>query len=180
MSDYPIYGVVAEFDDPEKLLEATRAARDRGYRSLEAYTPYPIDELDELIPFVNPVPAMVFCGGVAGTATAWLMQYYIAAIDYPINVGGRPLNSWPSFVPIMFELTVLFASIAAFFGSLWLSGLPWLHHPIFNVEQIARASKDRFFLCIETADSELGADPKKVTEFLESLEPLSVSQVEND
>ena len=176
--EYPIYGVVAEFDDPEKLLEAVRAVRERGYEDFETYTPYPIEEVNELVPGINPVPAMTFCGGVAGLLTAWVMQYYIAAIDYPINIGGRPLNSWPSFVPVMFELTVLFASLAAFFGSLWLCGLPWLHHPIFNVENIARASKDRFFLCVQTTQPNL--NHKEVEEFLSSLEPLSVSQVLNE
>jgi ActD protein len=178
MNDDPIYGLVAEFDDPEKLVEATRATRERGYRHYETYTPYPIPELDELVPAWNPVPPMVLAGGIAGTATAWGMQFYIAAIDYPINVGGRPLNSWPSFVPIMFELTVLFASIAAFFGALWLCGLPWLHHPIFHVPQIARASKDRFFLCIEAGPA--GLDLQNVTSFLESLAPLSITQVEDE
>ena len=169
-----VYGVVAEFDDPGNLVEATRAAREHGYKHYEAYTPYPIEEMNELVPAADPIPAMVFCGGVAGLITAWSMEFYIAAIDYPTNIGGRPLNSWPSFVPIMFELTVLFAAITAFVGSLWLCGLPLLHHPVFNLEEIARASKDRFFLCIETRRD---LNPAEVTAFLCTLNALKVTEV---
>jgi hypothetical protein len=110
-----VFGVAAEFEDPEKLVDAARYSKEQGYSALEAYTPYPIKELDEVIHTLNPVPAIVFVTGVLGSATAWSMQYYIAAIDYPINVGGRPLYSWPSFIVILFELTVLFASAGAFF-----------------------------------------------------------------
>lgn len=178
MNHRPIYGVVAEFDDPGKLVEAARAVRDGGFRHFEAYTPYPVKELDEIVPGRNPVALMVLVAGIAGTATAWGLEFYIAAIDYPTNIGGRPLNSWPSFIPIMFELTVLFAACMAFFGTLWLCGLPWLHHPIFNVPEIHRATRDRFFLCIEGEDWDF--DPETTADFLAHLEPLSVSQVAND
>lgn len=177
MISSPIYGVVAEFDDPGKLVEAARAVREHGYKKFEAYTPYPIKELDEIVPGINPVPALVFLGGLTGAATAWIMQCYIAIIDFPINVGGRPLYSWPSFVPITFELTVLFAAGAAFFGMLWLAGLPLLHHPLFNLGRMARASKDRFFLCVEARDSKF--DSGRVAQFLRHLEPLGVWEVEN-
>ena len=121
MTEKGLYGMVAEFGGPGELIEATRETRRQGYRAIEAYTPYPLEELDEILGGWNPVPLIVLLGGLTGAATAWAMEYYIAAIDYPINVGGRPLYSWPAFIPILFELTVLFASIAAFIGS-----LPWL------------------------------------------------------
>lgn len=178
MNHSPIYGVIAEFDDPGKLLEAAKAVRERGYKHFETYTPYPIKELDEVVPGINPVAPMVLIAGLTGTATAWIMEFYIAAIDYPTNIGGRPLNSWPSFVPIMFELTVLFAALTAFFGTLWLCGLPMLHHPVFNAQDITRATKDRFFLCIEAREWDF--DPDRTEEFLRGLDPLQVSLVGND
>ncbi len=150
--DFPIFGVAAEFDDPRALVDAARYTKEHGYQRMEAYTPYPIKELDEIIEAFNPLPAMVFTGGALGAATAWVMQYYIAAIDYPINVGGRPLYSWPAFIVILFELTVLFAACAAFFGTWLLAGLPRPNHPVFNVSAFAGASRDRFFLCIEAVD----------------------------
>lgn len=172
----PIYGIAAEFDDPGKLLEAARAVRERGYRRFEAYTPYPVDGLSEFIRSRDPIPLMVLGAGVLGAAAGWALQNYIAIVQYPINVGGRPLFSWPAFVPVMFELTVLFAAAAAFFGALWLSGLPLLHHPVFNLERFARASRDRFFLCIEARDPKFyrGA----TAEFLSRLGPLEVWEID--
>jgi hypothetical protein len=176
-SRLPVFGIAAEFEDPEKLLDAARYAKEHGYVWLEAYTPYPIKELDEVIRALNPVPAMVFIAGALGSATAWVMQYYIAAIDYPINVGGRPLYSWPSFIVILFELTVLFASAGAFFGMLWLAGLPRPNHPMFNVERFAGASQDRFFLCIQARSH--GFDSRAAAEVLERFDPIGVWEVEN-
>jgi hypothetical protein len=178
MSDLGIYGVVAEFGGPGELVKAAQAVRQRGYSKFEAYSPYPLNELDDIVPGMNLVPFMVFGGGVLGALTAWFMQYYIAAIDFPINVGGRPLFSWPAFIPITFELTVLFAACAAFFGMLWLCGLPLLHHPIFNLKEIGRASKDRFFLCVEARD--LKFNPEKVRHLLWEMDPLGVWEVENE
>lgn len=177
MSDKRLYGLVAEFDGPSELIEAAREARERGYKAIEAYTPYPLEELDEIIGGWNPVPLIVLLGGLTGAATAWTMEYYIAAIDYPINVGGRPLNSWPAFIPILFELTVLFASIAAFLGTLTLCGFPRPHHALFDIFRFRAASRDAFFLCVEATD--LMFEPEKTSEFLESLEPLEVWEVEN-
>src|SRR5690349_11953752 len=122
MSDSRLYGLVAEFGGPGELIEATREAHQRGYKAIETYTPYPLEELDEIMGGWNPVPLIFLLGGLTGAATAWSMEYYIAAIDYPTNVGGRPLYSWPMFIPILFELTVLFASIAGFIGTLALCG----------------------------------------------------------
>jgi hypothetical protein len=173
-----VFGVAAEFDDPGRLVQAARAARDMGYRRLEAYTPYQIRELDGIIEGNRWLPTIVLAGGILGFFTAWGMEFYIAVIDYPINVGGRPLNSWPSFIVIMFELTILFASIFAFFGALGLCGLPLPHHPMFNVASFAEASDGRFFLCIETDDSDL--NPDAITSLLKESEPLRVWQVDED
>ena len=173
-----LYGYAAEFDDPGKLVEATRAVVDAGYRKFEAYTPYPLLELEEVLPGMNPIPAMVFVGGVLGALTAWGMQSGIAVFDFPINVGGRPLYSWPSFVPITFELTVLFAAGAAFFGLLAICGFPLIHHPIFNLPEFARASNDRFFLCIEARDRKFY--PEETSDFLAKFEPLAIWEIDKD
>jgi Alternative complex III, ActD subunit len=175
MNSAETYGMVAEFADPTSLLEAAKQIRKEGYRRVEAYTPYPIKDLHEVIPVTNLVPLICLVGGLLGAATAWAMQYYIAAIDYPINVGGRPLYSWPSFIPILFELTVLLAGCFAFFGTLALCGFPRPHFPLFNLPQFADASSGRFFLCIESRDpiysSELTAA------FLRDLDPIGVWEV---
>lgn len=171
------YGMVAEFDDPADLLEAARSARDRGYRRMEAYTPYPIKELDEVLPMWNFLPAVVFIAGVIGAFTAFYMQYFIAAIVYPVNVGGRPLNSWPPFIVITFELTILFAACAAFFGTLFFAGFPAPYHPLFRIPNFRRASDDGFFLCIEARDAQY--HPLHTARFLESFEPVSVWEVED-
>jgi hypothetical protein len=176
MSSPHPFGIALEFDSPSMLVEAAKKVHEHGFRHFEAYSPYPIKELDEIVPSDNLVPMMVLTGGVIGALTALIMQYYVAAYEYPINVGGRPLNSWPSFIPIVFELTVLFASLAAFFGTLWLAGLPLLHHPVFNLPQFARASNDRFFLIIEGRDSALESEHKR--ESLNELGALSIQEVE--
>ncbi len=177
-SNGPLYGYAAEFDDPTQLVDATRAVRQAGYKRFEAYTPYPIRELDEIVPGWNPVAPMVLFGGIAGAVTAWIMQSWIAIVDFPINVGGRPLYSWPAFVPITFELTVLFASAAAFFGALGLCGFPKPHHPVFNLKEFARASNDRFFLCIEARDFRFNAE--KTATLLQEFEPLEIWEIGKD
>lgn len=177
MNEVDIYGLAAEFDDPTALVEAAHELKREGYRKFEAYTPYPIKDLDEIIPGRNLVPPIVLIGGLIGAATAWSMEYYIAAIDYPINVGGRPLYSWPSFIPILFELTVLFAGISAFFGTLALCGFPRPHFPLFNLPQFARASSSRFFVCIEKSDPLY--DSQLTASFLRDLDPIGVWEVEN-
>lgn len=174
----PLYGYAAEFDDPTQLVDATRAVLDAGYKRFEAYSPYPIHELNEMVPGWNPVAPIVLFGGIAGALTAWIMQSWIAIVDFPINVGGRPLYSWPSFVPITFELTVLFASIAAFFGALGLCGFPRPHHPVFNLKEFARTSDDRFFLCVEAQDSNF--DTRRTVELLEQFEPLELWEIGKD
>jgi hypothetical protein len=178
MNEQRLYGIALEFDSPTAILEAAKKLRHEGFKHFEAYTPYPLKELEEVIPSDNLVPMMVLTGGVLGALTAQIMMYYVAAYEYPINVGGRPLNSWPSFIPITFELTVLFASLAAFFGMLWLAGLPLLHHPVFNLENFGRASSDRFFLIVEGSDTALHSEHKR--ESLSQLGALSIQEVEAD
>ena len=180
MSEPKLYGISAEFDDPGQLVDAARVVRQRGYHKVEAYTPYPIHQLDEILEEGRErrLPLMVLIGGILGTLTAWSMEYYIAVIEYPINVGGRPLNSWPAFIVIMFELTILFASLTAFFGTLALCGLPLPHHPMFNLPRFPLASKNHFFLCVEARDPNF--DAEDVAQLLSAMEPLEVRQVEED
>jgi hypothetical protein len=177
MSPNLLYAIALEFDSPSALVKATKSVRERGFTKYEVYSPYPVKQLDEIVPGTDPVPLMVLSAGVLGAVTALVMEYYIAVYEYPINVGGRPLNSWPSFIPITFELTVLFAAIAAFIGMLWLAGLPLLHHPVFNLPEFARASSDRFFLMIEERDPMMEIVEER--EWLNNLGALSVSEVES-
>jgi len=172
-----LYGLVAEFDNPTALVAAARRCRDAGYRNMDGYSPFPIHELTEALGFKRTrLPYLVLAGGVTGAATALLMMWFSAVIHYPINVGGRPLASWPAFIPITFELTILFASFATLLGMLGMNGLPMPYHPIFNAPRFALASRDRFFLCIEARDPLF--DLEKTTKFLEGLGSAVVSEVE--
>jgi hypothetical protein len=172
-----MYGLLAEFEEPEALLEAARRAYQEGYRKLDAYSPFPLEGLAESIGVRRTrVSLIVLIGGIVGCLTGFGLQYWISVIDYPLNVGGRPYNSWPSFVPVTFELTVLFAATAAVVGMLALNGLPMPYHPVFNVPRFALASRDRFFLCIESADAKFNAAATR--QFLESLHAHEVSEVE--
>jgi uncharacterized membrane protein len=167
---------MAEFDSPSQLVSAARAAQAKGYRKLDAYSPFPIEELtDALHLHKNKLPLIVLAGGVIGGLTGFLMQYWIAVVYFPINIAGRPLNSWPSFIIITFELTILFASISAVLGMMALCGLPMPYHPVFNVPRFSAASRNRFFLCIEAADPLF--DPAQTSQFLGTLEPTEVSEV---
>jgi hypothetical protein len=171
-----VYGLLAEFDQPERLLAASRGAFDRGYRMIEAYTPFPVEGLADAIGYHrNRMAPIVFAGGLAGGIGGYFMQWFSAVVHYPIDVGGRPLNSWPSFIPITFEMTVLGAALAAVFGMLAQNGLPRPHHPLFNVDRFALASRDRFFLCIQSRDPLFDAESAR--RFLEELEPKSISVV---
>jgi ActD protein len=172
----PIYGVMAEFDSPTALVNAARAAYDRGFRKLDAYSPFPIEELsDALHLHKNKLPLIVLIGGILGGLTGYFLQYWVTVISFPINIGGRPLNSWPAYIIITFEVTILFAALSAVFGLLALCGLPMPYHPMFNVPRFALASRNRFFLCIESNDPLFDHD--RTCEFLETLEPREVSEV---
>ena len=176
MTKPPIYGVMAEFDNPTKLVSAAREARARGYRKMDAYTPFPIEELTEALHLPkSKLPIIVLIGGILGGLTGYLMQYYVTVIYFPINIAGRPLHSWPMYIVITFELTILFAALSAVFGLLALCGLPMPYHPTFNVPRFALASRNRFFLCIEARDPLF--DRKVTEEFLESLDAREVSEV---
>jgi hypothetical protein len=171
-----IYGLIAEFRTGDALLEAARRARDDGYRELEAYAPYPVEGIAEAVGFRrNRVPLMTFIGGVAGGLGGYFLQWYSAVIDYPINVGGRPLHSWPSFIPATFELTILGAALAAVFGMLAANGLPRLRHPVFNAPDFEQATRNRFFLCLPAHDPHF--DDKRSRAFLQGLKPMSVAEV---
>ncbi len=172
----PIYGLIAEFDSPTALVNAAHEAHERGYRKMDAYSPVPIEELAEAMHLKrNKLPLIVLIGGILGGLTGYLMQYYVTVWYFPINIGGRPLHSWPAYIIITFEMTVLFASIAAVLGLLALNGLPMPYHPVFNTPRFALASRNRFFLCIEATDPKF--DRKQTGEFLESLEPREVCEV---
>jgi hypothetical protein len=170
------YGILAEFEGPHELVHAAEQLRARRYSAMEAYTPYPIEELEGVIPTKNPLPAIVLIGGLLGAITAWSMQTYIAIWDFPINVGGRPLYSWPSFIVILFELTVLFAAIAAFAGCLSLASLPRPHHPVFEVDRFKSATQDGFFLCVEARDPLF--DARRTREAIENLDPVGVWELD--
>jgi len=153
------YGVLGQFEAPEDLVRATAAVREEGYEKFEAYTPFPIEEMPQALGFKpTPVAWIMFAGGVTGAISGYLLQFYVAVIAYPINVGGRPLNSWQSFVPVVFEMTVLFAALSGLVGMLWLNGLPLPHHPLFGVPAFERATRDGFFLCLESSDPRFDED----------------------
>lgn len=173
-----LHGIMAEFEEPEQLLEAAKRAYNAGYRKMDAYSPMPIDGLAEAIGFTrNWVSLVVLIGGLAGCIGGFTLLWWICVIAYPHNVGGRPFNSWPTFIPITFECTVLLAALSSVVGMLALNKLPMPYHPVFNVPQFAeRASVDRFFLCIEAGDPQFDKDKTKA--FLLELNPEEVAEVE--
>jgi hypothetical protein len=168
---------MAEFDSPEALLEASHRAFAEGFRRMDAYSPFPVDGLAEAIGFPRTrVPLIVLIGGIVGCVGGFWLQYWVSVIDYPINIGGRPLNSWPSFIPVTFELTILLAALAAFFSVLALNRLPMPYHPVFNVERFELASRNRFFLCIEAADNKF--ELERTRRFLDEIGSLGTYEVE--
>ena len=169
------YGLMAEFTTHEELLRAAEKAYDEGFRKMDGYAPFPVEGLPETLGKKTRLPLFVLIAGIVGGVGAYFMQWDANVISYPINIGGRPLNSWPAFVPITFELTVLAASLTAFFLALGLNGLPQLYHPVFNVPGFERASQDRFFLCIEASDPKFHSN--RTREFLQSLNPIRIAEV---
>ena len=148
-----LHGILAEFDSAEDLMAATKKVRAKGYRRMEAYSPFPVEGIVEVIGHrESNLLVGVFIGGVVGALVGFLLQYGLSVIAYPYNIGGRPYNSWVSFIPIVFEVSILFASFTAVFGMIGRNGLPKPYHPVFNVERFAEASRDKFFLCLEARD----------------------------
>lgn len=177
MSDgRPLYGIIAEFPDSDALVDAARETREAGYKWFEAYSPFPVHGLTHAMGFHHTkVPLLVLIGGILGAIGGFGLQYWVSAVEYPLNIGGRPYNSWPSFIPITFECTVLVASIFAVLGMLALNGLPRPHHPVFGVERFSRATRDAFFLCIQARDEKFEAADVRV--FLEGLNSSKVDDV---
>lgn len=172
----PVYGVMAEFDTPTQLVNAAREVRGRGYWKVEAYSPFPIEELNHALRLPrNKLPLIVLAAGILGGALGYLLQYWSTVWHYPLNIAGRPLHSWPMYIVITFEVTVLFASCAAFFGALALCGFPAPYHPVFNVERFALASRNRFFLVVEAVDPMF--DRERTAEFLRGLDAREVTEV---
>lgn len=172
----PPVALMAEFDSVDELIEAIKKVRGAGYKKIEAYTPYPIEDVwEELGHHRSWLPLIVLIGGIVGCLAGFFLQYWTTVINYPINVGGRPLNSWVSFIPVTFEMTILFACCAAILGLFALCKLPMPYHPVFNVERFALASRDRYFLAIGADDPRF--DRTDTESFLLSLDAYEVSEV---
>lgn len=171
-----LYGLLAEFKSADALLKAARKVKEAGYRKTDAFSPFPIHGLsDALGMHKTRLPTLVLVGGLLGCIGGFLFQYWVSVIDFPYNVGGKPFNSWPAFIPVTFELTILGAALAAVLGMLGLNGLPMPYHPLFNVERFAMASRDRFFLCIEAKDPQF--EIERTMKFLDLLEPVEIHPV---
>ncbi|HVF49186.1 MAG TPA: DUF3341 domain-containing protein [Pyrinomonadaceae bacterium] len=174
----PIYGLMAEFQNPSDAVAAANRTYEEGYRRIDAYSPYPLEALSEAIGVHSTkMPLIVLIGGIIGGLAGYLLQYYVHVIDYPLNVGGKPLHSWPAFIPITFECTILGAALGAVFGMLALNGLPEPYHPVFNTPNFALASRDRFFLLIEAIDPKF--DREATRRFMEGLGAREVTDVEH-
>ncbi len=171
-----LYGLMAEFDTPETLARAARRAWDEGYRRMDAYSPFPIEELGDILHARSTgIPLIVLGGALAGAAAGYGLQYWTMAVDYPVDIGGRPFNSIPAFMPVTFEMTILLAVLGAVLGMLALNGLPMPYHPVFNVPAFNRASQDKFFLVVESRDPKFDYD--KTRTFLGTLEAQEVQDV---
>ncbi len=173
-----VFGIAAEYDDPDQLLKAARSAWDAGYRDMDAYSPFPVHGLAEAIGFKRTwVQLTTLVAGLTGAAVGFGTQWYATVVHYPYDIGGRPLFSWPAYIPVTFECMVLFAAFTTGFAMLIMNGLPQPYHPMFNIDSFARASSDRFFLCIEATDGRFKLDDTKA--FMEKLDPkpIEVSEV---
>ncbi|HEY1923722.1 MAG TPA: DUF3341 domain-containing protein [Candidatus Acidoferrum sp.] len=174
------YGVLGEFDTEHQLIHAARAAREAGYEKIEGYAPFPVEGLSEALGLKrNAVPLLTLIGGLFGGLGGFFFQYWANVYSYPMNIAGRPYNSWPAWIPVTFEMTVLGASLAAVFGMLALNGLPQPHHPLFNSDRfVNHATTDKFFLCIEARDKKF--DLAGASKFLEGVQAKHVSEVQDD
>lgn len=170
------YGLMARFETPDELVVAARKTREAGYRWFEAYAPFPVHGLSEGMGFSHTkLPIIVLIGGLFGVGAGYFLQYYLSVVHYPLNVGGRPMHSWPSFIPVTFELGILCAAFSAVLGMLALNGLPRPHHPVFNIDDFSRASQDSFFLCLQSRDEQFHETTTR--EFLNGLGPMKVYDV---
>ena len=176
-TELDLYGMMAEFESADAVLEASKKTYAAGYRRIDAFTPFPVHGLAHAVGYRKRIlPWIVLAGGIVGGLAGFFLQYWVSAIELPLNVGGRPLNSWPSFIPVTFECTILGAALSAVLGMLGLNGLPRPNHPVFNVPRFERATTNRFFLLIESRDAQF--DLAGTRTFLESLEPSEVMDVE--
>jgi hypothetical protein len=171
-----LYGLMAEFETPTELVNACKAAYAAGYREMDAYSPFPIEAASEAIGFhKSAVPLIVLLGGILGGTSGFALQYWINVIAYPLNIGGKPYDSWPAFIVPTFEMTILFAGLCGMFGMFALNGLPQPYHPVFNVDKFSAVTRDKFFLCVEATDPKF--DLVGTQQFMERLKPLSISEV---
>lgn len=171
-----LYGLMAEFETPTELVNACKAAYAEGYREMDAYSPFPIEEASEAIGFhKSAVPLIVLLGGILGGVSGFGLQYWINVIAYPLNIGGKPYDSWPAFIVPTFEMTILFAGLCGMFGMFALNGLPQPYHPVFNVDKFSAVTRDKFFLCVEATDPKF--DLVGTQQFMGRLKPLSISEV---
>ncbi len=172
-----LYGLLAEFDDPKSLVEAAKRTYAAGYRRIDTFSPYPVEEAWEAIGHHDRrLSFIVLAGGVVGLLSGWALEEWVSQIAYPVNIAGKPLNSWPQFIPVMFELTILCAALSAVIGMIVLNGLPQPYHPTFNVERFERATRDKFFLIVESDDPKF--DRQATADFLKGLNASEVSEVE--
>ncbi len=171
-----LYGLMAEFETPTELVNACKSAYAEGYREMDAYSPFPIEEASEAIGFhKSAVPLIVLLGGILGGTSGFALQYWINVIAYPLNIGGKPYDSWPAFIVPTFEMTILFAGLCGMFGMFALNGLPQPYHPLFNVDKFSAVTRDKFFLCVEATDPKF--DLVGTQQFMQRLKPLSISEV---
>jgi hypothetical protein len=178
MKQPSLYGLMTMFDNPDDLVSAAQKTYDTGYRKMDAYSPFPIHGLAEAVGYRKRIlPWIVLAGGIFGCVAGFTLQYWVSVSAMPLNIGGRPLNSWPAFIPVTFECTILGAALSAILGMLALNGLPRPHHPVFNQPRFAMATRNRFFLCIETADPLF--DRETTGKYLEELSPYGVLEVDN-
>jgi hypothetical protein len=173
---HPLHGIMAEFETAAALIHATKEAHKAGYRKMDAYTPYPIEGVYHAMSAAHSkLPWLIFLGGLFGAAVGFGFQFWVSTMAYRLNIGGRPLNTWPAFIPVTFEVTILIAGCTTVFGMLALCGFPQPYHPVFNVARFAKASQDGFFLCLESTDPLF--DTEKTTAFLQTLHPTHVDEV---